>query len=85
MSPKPAREVAAASWRDSPQVCVYTDSERHLGHVVRSREGWIAFDGTHTDAFGNTFRPPGFFLSAAAAKEAVESATTPFSFGQTVI
>ena len=85
MSPKLAFKIKAGSWRDSSQVCVYSDRERHLGHVVRSGDGWIAFDGTHTSAFGNTFRPLGFFQSEEAAKEAVQSATTQTSFGQRVI
>jgi hypothetical protein len=77
MSPKPAQTTAAASWRDSGQGCIYSDSHRHLGHVIQSADGWLAFDGTRTNAQGNAFRPLGSFHSAEAAKEAVQAAAKP--------
>ena len=67
--------VHTGTWHDSPSVCALTNDHRHLGHVVRARNRWIAFDATHTDAEGSGFRFLGFWLSAALAKCAVELAT----------
>ena len=58
-------------------VCAYTNEDRHLGHILRTGEGWIAFDATHSTAQGTAFRPLGFFRSAEKARQAVESATEP--------
>jgi hypothetical protein len=66
-----------AAWRNSANVCALADSDRHLGHVVREGEGWVAYDGTHAARDGNTFRPLGFFPSIFNAKQAVELATKP--------
>lgn len=85
MSPKLAYTAARASWRSSSQVCAYSDFDRHLGHIVRSSDGWLAFDGTHTNPRGNAFRLIGFFHSAEAARAAVEAATRPFCFSDTVV
>src|SRR3954463_1839612 len=69
------RQRGSAMWFTSRGVCAYADRDRHLGHIVRAGEGWIAFDATHVNTQGNAFRPLGFFRSMATAKEAVQTAT----------
>jgi hypothetical protein len=64
-----------ASWRDSRDVCALSDSDRHLGHIVRAGDGWLAVDATHVNDQGTAFRPLGFFPTLAEAKEAVRAAT----------
>ena len=71
--------VGAASWCNSSQVCAYSDADRHLGHIVRAGEGWIAFDATHAATHGNGFLPLGYFRSVTTAMEAVQLATDPES------
>ena len=79
MIPKQAQTSAAASWRDSRNVCAFSDADRHLGHIVRAGEGWIAFDATHATNHGASLQSLGFFATRAAAKEAVQMATVPLS------
>ncbi len=66
--------VQLPSWLDSVRICAYSDDDRHLGHVVRIGEGWMAYDATHVNTQGNAFRPIGFFLTVDNAKEAVQRA-----------
>ena len=72
-----SQTAAKAAWHDSSTVCAYSNEDRHLGHIVRTPGGWIAFDATHATTQGNAFRPLGFFRSVENAREAVESATEP--------
>jgi len=71
------RQSQTASWRNSSTVCAYANEDRHLGHIVRIREGWMAFDATHSTAEGNAFRPLGIFRTSEHARQAVEFATEP--------
>ena len=71
------RQLQSASWRNSSNVCAYANEDRHLGHIVRTGEGWIAFDATHSTTEGNAFRPLGFFRTSEDARQAVECATEP--------
>ncbi len=71
------RQSQTASWRNSSNVCAYANEDRHLGHIVRTGEGWIAFDATHSATEGNAFRPLGFFRKVEQARQAVELATEP--------
>jgi hypothetical protein len=72
------RHSVVPAWRNSPGACAWSDSERHLGHIVNvGQDWWAAFDGTHATADFTAFRPLGLFRSVRAAKLAVESATTP--------
>jgi hypothetical protein len=66
---------AGAAWRDSTNVCAFSDHERHLGHIVRACEGWLAFDATHANEQGSWFRLLGYFPAITMAKEAVQLAT----------
>jgi hypothetical protein len=45
-----------------------------LGHIIKTGNQWIAFDGTHPNDASTGFRLLGTFPSSAAAKKAVEKA-----------
>jgi DNA-binding CsgD family transcriptional regulator len=61
-------------WRDSRSICCLVDAERHLGHIVRAGNYWLAFDATHLNERRTGFCPLGFSMNIAAAKRAVELA-----------
>jgi hypothetical protein len=63
-----------AIWRDSPSVCALADDQRHLGHILRVGDSWLAFDATHSDVAGTGFRFLGSWMNTALAKCAVEVA-----------
>jgi len=63
------------SWSESKNFCALSDEDRHLGHIVRAGEGWLAFDATHLNEQGSWFLSLGFYPAIMAAKEAVEAAT----------
>jgi len=62
----------AATWRDSDAVCCLVDGERHLGHIVKADEHWLAFDATHLGGSGTGFRLLGCCTTITMAKYAVE-------------
>jgi len=73
----PAKDKAAMRrviWYETAGVCGLADAERHLGHVVATPQGWIAYDGTHTNAAGDGFKELGCFGDVVGAKAAVEEA-----------
>lgn len=74
---KQTQPGAAASWRNSRNVCALSDDGRHLGHIVRAGDGWLAFDARHLSDRGSGFLSLGFFCSITTAKEAVQAATLP--------
>jgi len=59
-------------WRDSDFVCALADTERHLGHLIKT-EKWHAYDATHSNEALNGVKYVGAFVDLAAAKQAVES------------
>jgi hypothetical protein len=61
-------------WYETEGVCALASAERHLGHVVVTAEGWIAYDGTHTNPAGDGFDELGNFADVIEAKAAVEEA-----------
>lgn len=61
-------------WYETESVCALASAERHLGHVVITAEGWIAYDGTHTNPAGDGFDELGSFVDVMEAKAAVEEA-----------
>jgi hypothetical protein len=61
-----------AVWRDSHSVCALADDRRHVGHIVRAGNCWLAFDATHANETGTGFRLVGCWQDVAAAKRAVE-------------
>jgi hypothetical protein len=61
-------------WYESDSVCAVANAERHLGHVVVTAEGWIAYDGTHSNPAGDGFNELGCFGDVMEAKAAVEEA-----------
>jgi hypothetical protein len=63
---------AALVWRNSNHRCALSDSERHIGHIVRIGRRWHAFDATHSNAAGDGFRSAGTFVAAESARNAVE-------------
>jgi hypothetical protein len=63
-----------AIWYETESVCALAGAERHLGHVVVSADGWIAYDGTHTNPAGDGFDELGSFAHVVDAKAAVEEA-----------
>ena len=67
-----AAQLRAATWRDSGSICSLADAERHLGHIIRAGEYWLAFDATHVNDTGTGFRLLGSSTSITAAKHAVE-------------
>lgn len=73
----PATDKAAMHgviWYETATVCALASAERHLGHVVVTDEGWVAYDGTHTNAAGDGFDELGRFDDVIEAKAAVEEA-----------
>jgi hypothetical protein len=73
----PNRDKAAihgAIWYETGSVCALASAERHLGHIVVTRQGWIAYDGTHTNTAGDGFDELGCFRDVVDAKAAVEEA-----------
>jgi len=62
----------AAIWTDSETVCCLADSERHLGHIVKAEDSWLAFDATHLSERGTGFRLLGCCTTITLAKYAVE-------------
>lgn len=65
--------TAQGSWRNTRYICALADSDRHLGHVVKT-DNWHAYDATHSDDAAKGFKYLGRFVDLAAAKQAVESA-----------
>jgi hypothetical protein len=61
-------------WYESASVCALANAERHLGHVVVTEQGCIAYDGTHTNPAGDGFSVLGCFADVIEAKAAVEEA-----------
>ena len=61
-------------WYATANVCALANAERHLGHVVVTAEGCIAYDGTHANAAGDGFNELGCFGDVIEAKAAVEEA-----------
>ena len=59
-------------WRESEHICALADSERHLGHAIREGTQWKAFDATHLNSSGDSFRVIGSFETLTAAKRAIE-------------
>jgi hypothetical protein len=65
-------EFRAATWRDSTSVCALADGQRHLGHIVRAGDCWLAFDATRSNGTGTGFRLIGSWMDIAVAKRALE-------------
>ena len=59
-------------WNIGEHTCALSDSERHLGHVFRDGEKWLAYDAVHSNTKGNDFRFLGRYNSALDARRAVE-------------
>jgi hypothetical protein len=70
--------TAERSWRNSKFVCALADSERHLGHVVKT-EKWRAYDATHLNDASQGFKYLGAFGGSAAGKRVVESSVAGLS------
>ena len=66
--------IHGAIWYETGSVCALATAERHLGHVVVTAQGWIAFDGTHSNPAGDGFDELGSFVDVIEAKSAVEEA-----------
>jgi hypothetical protein len=64
-----------ARWQIHETVCALSDSERHLGHILKGGSRWIAYDGTRLGESGTGFRIIGTFPDMKSAKIAVELAT----------
>jgi hypothetical protein len=65
--------TAERSWRDSDFVCALADTDRHLGHLIRTRE-WNAYDATRPNESSTGFKYLGAFDDLAVAKRVVELA-----------
>jgi hypothetical protein len=64
---------ASPSWHDSTFICALTDSERHLGHAIKS-DLWHAFDAIHPNSASTGFCYLGAFEELSDAKTAIEAA-----------
>jgi hypothetical protein len=67
-------QFQTATWRDSPSVCALADDHRHLGHIVKAGDCWLAFDATHSGGTNSGFCLLGSWTNIALAKCAVELA-----------
>jgi hypothetical protein len=65
-----------SGWWDSETICALSDSARHLGHIILTRNRWNAFDATHLDENRAGFRYLGAYWTQAEAKAAVETSAT---------
>jgi hypothetical protein len=75
MSQPNASVDSLGRWHMSENVWAFTDSERHLGHILKVESIWLAFDGTRLGESGIGFRIVGAFSEIDSAKIAVEFAT----------
>ena len=64
-----------SGWRNSGAICALSDSDRHLGHIVMTRNRWNAFDATHLDDDRAGFKYLGAYRTQEEAKAAVEVST----------
>lgn len=64
--------IQIATWCDSDTVCCLVNGERHLGHIVKAADNWLAFDATHLAESGAGFRFLGCCATVTLAKYAVE-------------
>jgi hypothetical protein len=60
------------SWRMGNKVCAFSDSERHLGHILKCDSQWLAFDATRLGESGEGFWIIGIFPDIGSARSAVE-------------
>jgi len=65
-------QLPVAQWRDSSSICSLADADRHLGHIVKAGNHWLAFDAVHPNVDGTGFRVLGCWDSIQDAKDAVE-------------
>src|SRR5580698_9250419 len=72
INPLTPANLHAATWTDSETVCCLSDGERHLGHIVKADDSWLAFDATHLSERGTGFRLLGCCITIALARYAVE-------------
>ncbi len=72
INPLRPRILHAATWTDSETVCCLANGERHLGHIVKADDSWLAFDATHLSERGTGFRLLGCCTTITLAKYAVE-------------
>lgn len=59
------------SWKNSEYVCAFSDDERHLGHVVKTKQ-WDAYDATRLNETSEGFKYLGAFADLATAMLTVE-------------
>jgi hypothetical protein len=59
-------------WFELPDICALANAERHLGHVVRSDQGWTAIDTTHLNDARTGFKDLGAYPRLHDAKRALE-------------
>ena len=65
-------DAGAPAWRISEHICALSDSERHLGHIVKIGARWHAYDATRSSETGDGFLCLGTFVSMDSAKHAIE-------------
>ena len=63
------------------KVCAFSDSERHLGHILKFESQWLACDGTRLGESRIGFRIIGVFPDMESAKRAVELASIRMAAG----
>jgi hypothetical protein len=75
--------IPGISWQDSDQICALADSDRHLGHLIRT-DRWYAYDATRLDEKSNGFKCLGAFPDLDSAKRILELAVWNGHANQTV-
>jgi len=75
--------IPGISWQDSDQVCALADSDRHLGHLIRS-DRWYAYDATRLDETSCGFKCLGAFRDLDSAKRTLELSLWGGGLNQTV-
>jgi hypothetical protein len=59
-------------WEESASVLALCDSERHLAHIVKLGDAWMAIDATHSNDSSDGFRVLGVYAELRHAKAAAE-------------
>jgi SOS-response transcriptional repressor LexA len=65
-------QLKRPDWRISDHVCVRSDHERHLAHIIKLGDEWLAFDATRYNREGNGFLCLGSFAQREAAMDAAD-------------
>ena len=65
-------QLERPDWHISDHICARCDHERHLAHIVKVGDQWLAFDATHANSEGNGLLFLGSFAQRETAMDAAE-------------